>query len=132
MCRHTKRTGEQPPEQDDRQEDKETKPYSRNAKALYPLVGHTISRRTNSPTKTTGMSDHGNPGRRKTGPQHTVSDPTKKKENQGWVRQAQGTLRLSTQKVLAQDEEDRPPATVSIIQARRELSGDQDTAAAQT
>ena len=34
---------------------------------------------------------------------------------------------LSTQKVLAQDEEDRPQATAYIIQARWQLSGVQDT-----
>ena len=58
-------------------------------------MAHTLSWRTNSPTKTTGMSYHGNPGRRKIGPRHTVRS-NQRKENQGRGRQAQGTQRLSS------------------------------------
>ena len=50
------------------------------------------------------------------------------KATQGWGRQATGTVCLSTQRVLAQDEGARLQATAAIIRARRQLSGVHDTA----
>ena len=77
LGRHTTHTEAKPQNHTRDRRTGKTEPYSRNTKAPYPSVGCTISRRTNSPTKTTGKSDHGNPGRRKTGPWHTASYPTK-------------------------------------------------------